>query len=183
MDRKQRVAVLMALLGAAPVAAQAQALDPAAIQVPDLAFVPTSADRDSFHKYFFYWKAGVSFERASADLTECYDHIAGGEGYFPFAMVLDETPATSIHKPAPKRAVQNNYGLAGAVITSLMAAPQNFRAGRQRFRMCMGFKNYTRYGASKPLWERITDGEPMRAIAVQAKIASGPAPSGEPIDP
>jgi hypothetical protein len=58
-----------------------------------------------------------------------------------------------------------------------------FHGGQARFRMCMGFKDYTRYGATKDLWIRIVGGDTEHAILVQAKIASGPRPAAAPIEP
>jgi hypothetical protein len=47
-------------------------------------------------------------------------------------------------------------------------------------RVCMETRGYTRYGVAEAIWKRVTGLPPEQSIAVQAKIASGPA-FGKPV--
>jgi hypothetical protein len=49
-----------------------------------------------------------------------------------------------------------------------------------KMRMCMETRGYTRYGIAEAIWKQVKDLPPDQSIAVQAKIASGPA-FGKPV--
>lgn len=172
----------VALFAAPPSFAQesADAVDPATIAVPELTS-PAISDRGGFHIYFLYWKQDVGFVRARADLAECFAYrIEPAPRYYPYFAKLDDEP---LAKSSPKPVTSNGYGLVGSVMGALLFGGVNFRSEQQRLRMCMGFKNYTRFGVSKALWEQVSKGDPVAAVNVQAKIAAGPRPELPEIQP
>lgn len=178
---RRRIAIGLALaLAPCPALAQSEALDPATVGVPDIRFTGTAGDNG--RKYFFFWKAGVSFDRAMADLSECYGYTVRGEQYLPFAFDLHGAPKPEPGaKPPPRPTGNGSYGLIGVAIGSLMGS--EFVANQHRLRMCMGFKKYNRFGMPKPVFEEIMGGGIERAIIVWAKVASGPKPEADEILP
>lgn len=167
---------------ASPVSAQeitAQGIDPATITTPDLTFVPTAKDRTNFHKYFYYWKPGVSFERAHSDLSECYLFVTPRPAYLPFHLDISD----EVLLAPPPRSGATQFGLIGAILAGPVVPDMSFEAIQQRFRTCMGFKNYVRYGTSEALWKQIHGKDGERSLRIIAKIASGPEPEGERVDP
>ena len=154
--------------------------DPAAVQMPDIAFTPTALDEADFDKYYVFNREGTSFADALGDLREC-DNLARGldSGYR-----YQATPYPYNYTMA---------GAAGGVIGNLMVAAifgsaEKRRLRRVNMRRCMHYKGYSRYGLRKDLWEKFNfeeglDGvdEPVRQslLAQQAKVASGSRPVGK----
>ena len=159
-------------------------VDPAKVQVPDLTFTPTADDQQGYEKYFYFHRAETDFATAYADIREC-DHYARGF-------------AASAAGDAASQAMMNQmvaqYGMAGAVggaIGSAMAdaifgSAERRKMRRTNLRRCMGFKDYKAYGLPKSLWTQFNfeeglspppEEERERKLEIQAKIASGPAPT------
>lgn len=171
---------LVAVLAPCSALAQSERLDPSTVAVPQMRYSPSAGDNG--RKYFFYWKAEVSFDRAMADLEECYGYSVRGEEALPFTFDMHRAPKPEPGAPPPPRPTGNgNYGLVGAVIGGLMGS--EFVANQHRLRMCMGFKNYTRFALPKPMFEEVMSGGIERAIIIWAKIASGPRPEAEELLP
>jgi hypothetical protein len=145
--------------------------DPAGIVVPDLSgSSKPEVIRDGV-KYFFFRQEGVSFQQAHADLADCF-------------MFLQPSSWQSVHldrfvpwvsKPGRKTVATNNpYGLVGAVILGAVEGSLHHRDYQAKLRSCMEPRGYTRYGVAEDIWKRVRDLPREQAIAVQAKIASGP---------
>lgn len=148
---------------------------------PALDFTPTANTEADYDKYFYFHRADTSFEQAYEDVREC-DALASGSSIYLGAD--DVTMA----------AVTANYGaLAGgiggaigsAVADAIFGSAARREQRRTNIRTCMGFKGYQRYGLPRDLWTSFNfeEGlgrkrEPVRlkALAVQALVASGSAP-------
>lgn len=152
--------------------------DSASVAMPDLAFAETPQDAADFDKYYYFNRAGTSFAEALADLRDC-DELARGlaSGY-----KWQDTPYpyTGTMAGAVGGAIGNAF--AEAIVGSA-----NRRALRRtNMRRCMHYKGYSRYGVTKELWVRFNFEEGFSSVeeirrqgmlAMQAKVASGPAPA------
>lgn len=158
-----------------------------AVEMPDLSYSPDPTVAADFDKYFYFHREGTDFSRAYADITEC-DALASGINFYmggsDFAM---------------QNAVAQ-YGAAGAIggaIGGLMAdaifgSAERRRIKRLNLRNCMFYKGYDRFGLEKELWQRFHFEEGLsrenaedrdRALLQQARVASGPRPQTEVLEP
>lgn len=187
MSRFFRLGLTVSLF-AAPVVAQAQDApdpmtvvpDPASVVMPELAFTATPDDEGTYGKYYYFHRGATSFTDALSDLREC-DGFASG------------LTATYRYQEAPYPYSGTMAGAAGGIIANAMMAAifmpaEKRRVRRVNMRRCMGYKGYDRFGLSKDLWQKFNfeegfsgEAEDRRQamIAQQAKVASGPAPSGK----
>lgn len=158
-----------------------------AVAMPDLAFTPDPTVAADFDKYFFFHRQGTDFSQAYADITEC-DSLASGINYY---------------LGADDWALQNAFnqgGLAGGVggvIGSLMAdaifgSAERRRIKRINLRNCMFYRGYDRYGLEKERWQAFHFEEGLSrenaddreaALLKQARVASGPKPMLEVLEP
>ena len=155
--------------------------DSKTLTMPPLTFTATPGIESDFKKYFYFHRADTSFEDAYADIREC-DALASG---------------SSIYLGASDGAVAGamaNYGVlaggiggavGGLVADAIFGSAARREQRRTNLRNCMGFKGYQRFGLSRDLWTAFNfeEGlgrkrEPVRlkALAIQALVASGPAP-------
>ena len=176
------------ILGALPEPRQFTEEEIAAVAMPSLAFEQTPAMVADYDKYFYFHRPDTSFSEAYADISEC-DALASG---------------ISIYRGADSGAIAGamaQYGLlAGAVggaIGSVMAdaifgSAERRKARRLNIRNCMYFKEYDRYGLKKDLWQEFhfeeglskTDADERSSkLLMQARIASGPKPAQEALEP
>lgn len=166
-------------------------VDPASIAVPDINVAETPEYAKNFDKYFFFHREGTSFEEALADIRECDDYARG---------ISYHTEYTDPHMYG----YYGQYGLAGALGGALGAAigdaiadaifgsAARRRLRWQNLRICMGYKEYQRYGLPKEAWEqfnfsegnaRVSERKRQVFLQQQAKIASGPKPAGRVLEP
>lgn len=158
-----------------------------AVAMPDLAYTPDPTIAADFDKYFFFHRDGTDFNQAYADITEC-DSLASGINFY---------------MGGSDWAMQNavmQYGAAGAIggaIGSAMAdaifgSAERRRIKRLNLRNCMFFKGYDRYGLKKDLWQEFHFEEGLSrekaddrtaALMKQARVASGPKPQVEVLEP
>lgn len=153
--------------------------DPATIVVPDLSGSGSAEVVENGWKYFFFRQDGVSFADAHADLAFCYRYMGNsnwGTVGMPRFVPWQEAPVDrtkDINAP-----VNSNYGLlgyaVGAVISGMIEGTLVRRDRQSKMRRCMETRGYVRYGVAEEIWENVIAMEPADAIAVQAKIASGP---------
>ena len=152
----------------------------AGLEMPKLDFVSTPAIEADFDKFFYFHRDGTSFEEAYADIREC-DALASG---------------SSIYLGGDPGMMTGQYGIGGAIGGALGSAIADAIFGsaarraqrRVNLRNCMGFKQYKRYGLSRDLWTQFNFEEGLgrkrepvrlRAIALQALVASGPTPNAK----
>lgn len=160
----------------------------AAVEMPAMAFEETPEIAKNYEKYFYFHRADTDFDTAYADLTECDALVSG----------------ISIYVGASDAAIASamtQYGVAagavGGVIASVMmdaifGSAERRKARRLNIRHCMFFKGYDRYGLEKELWQRFNFEEGLdrekpeareAAFLKQAKVASGPKPQQEVLEP
>jgi hypothetical protein len=177
----------MALLFGAAVPASAQVrrttpqmpppqIDPATIPMPNLTFTPTPQIEGNYDKYFYFHRTDTDFMTAYADLRECDGYARGlavRANYVPYAGPGLVTGAVG--------------GAIGAVVADMVFGSAERRKQR-RINMitCMRFKDYRVFGLPESLWEsfnfeegtrRVPEQERQRLLQVQARVASGPAPT------
>ena len=169
-------ALAATLLGAS-VSAPAQPgtappVDPATIAMPNLAFTPTPEIEGNYDKYFIFNRAGTHFDTAYADLREC-DGFARGLSHGPQA-------GGNSHLGALGGA------LADAGSDMIYGSAERRKQRRQNMLTCMLFKEYRVFGLPKEIWEtfnfeegnrRVPEGERQRMLQIQARVASGLAPT------
>ncbi len=172
MGNQLKICGIAALLLANATGAVAQspgAPDPAGIAVPDLAAAANKLGDE--RKFFVFHKPGVSFAQAYSDLSFCARYIPHGA----MRSVNSFVPWTS-EDPLRPQVVTSQHGLVGAVILGVVSGPLE-RSNRQtKMIRCMVPRGYARYRTSEALWKSINGEDMARAMAVQARIASGPVP-------
>ncbi len=154
--------------------------------MPVLAFQPTEEDVSNFDKYFFFHREGADFATAYADLQECDGYARG------LSFRTDPGPNPFLN---PGLVPQTLAGAAGGVIGGMIGnaladaiygSAERRRQRRINMRTCMGFKGYRTYGLSKSLWEEfnfeegnatVEEARRQRLLQMQARAASGPAPT------
>lgn len=186
-----------ALLLPLSTAAQAQALpeppirtftqaEIEAVAVPDLAYEPDPEIEADFEKYFFFHREDTSFDQAFADISEC-DALAHGINHV--AIGWGPTAPDNIDFTGP---------VLGTLRSLLNPSDAIFASGERRWirryniRTCMFFKGYDRYGLEKKLWQafhfeegfsRENARDRRAALLKQARVASGPKPPLEVLEP
>ena len=159
-------------------------VDPATIQVPDINFVETPEMAANFDKYFFFWREDTSFETALGDIRECDDYARG----------------VSFHTNYSNPYMYGQYGMAGAlggaigaaIADAIFGSAARRRMRWQNLRICMGYKEYGRYGLPKDRWEafnfsegnsKVSERRRLVFLQQQARIASGARPTGKVLEP
>jgi hypothetical protein len=154
--------------------------DPANISVP---YTPAIADNNATRDYdahFYFYKAGVSYKAAFADLDECrmYALTTKSVAVPPRFVPLGSDDIRE--KTAP---VLLTYGVIGAIIGEIFIEQDRRDTDRATTKRCMAYLGYSRYGTSKTVWAEINTGSDAEIVAREALIASGPKPAAEAIDP
>lgn len=160
----------------------------AAIEMPQLVFEETDKIRGDYEKYFYFHREGNSFNQAFADVSEC-DALSSGLSYY-----------NGISSAQMTQHMMQYGALAGGIggaIGSVMAdaifgSAERRKQRRLNLRNCMFYKGYDRYGLDKDLWQTFNFEEGLtrenakdreKAILMQAKVAAGPKPEQEAIEP
>ena len=151
-------------------------IDPATIPMPELSSTPTPQIEENYDKYYYFNRAGTDFMTAYADLRECDGYARGlayrasYAGYYGGGLL---TGAIG--------------GAVGAVAAdAIFGSAQRRLARRINMLTCMRFKEYRVFGLPENLWERfnfeeglrqVPEEERQRLLRLQARVASGPAPT------
>lgn len=165
--------VLAILLGASAASAQPSGPpDPATLVLPDM--TPTRDRRviEDGWRHFYFHKAGVSYEEAWSDFADCYRFlpVAGADPTLPmFVPWRERSGAGSLPQTA-------SGGLVGGIILAIVSGPLERRDRQSRMRRCMEPRGYVRYPLAAEPWRQLIDDYSRRSIALQARVASGPAP-------
>lgn len=170
------LAVLMG--GAAPASAQADAPpDPATVTLPDLTPPRDPRAIKNGWKHFYFHKAGVTYEQAYADFSQCYRYlpVANADPNLPMFAPWREAPGVDKIYPT------NNYGLIGMGIAALFAGTLQRKAYQSRLIRCLETRGYVRYPLAESVWRELVDDYSERSIAAQAKAAALPAPDARPV--
>ena len=157
-----------------------QAVDPAAVMMPELAFTADPKFEKDFDKYYYFHRVDTDFDTALADLRDC-DNLSRGLA----------SPFGGLDVPYPY--ALNPSGLIGGAIANVMVAAivgsAQVRATRRiNMRRCMFYKGYDRFGLPKDMWQEFNFEEGFKELEEtrrqgflmqQAKVASGPRPVTE----
>ena len=159
--------------------------DRTTIGTPDMAFTPTSGDIDDYDDYFYFYKAGVSYETAFTDLDQCRIYALSTRivPIAPNFVPLESDTPKNDEMDKVAAGAWRQYGLVGLVIAGWIVADAEDEAARGTMRRCMMYKGYARYGTTKAIWRQIETGSDADKIARRAILASGLQPSGQAIAP
>lgn len=151
-------------------------IDPASIPMPNLSFTPTPQLEENFDKYFIFNRADTDFATAYEDLRECDGYARGlsyRNNYVPYV--------------GPGLVTGAIGGAVGAVVADMVFGSAERRKQRRINMMtCMRFKDYRVFGLPENLWEefnfeegtrQVPEAERQRMLQLQARVASGPAPT------
>jgi hypothetical protein len=176
--------------------------DPKTVTLPNLNASPTPGETPHFNKTFYFYKPGVSFEDAFADLDQCRIYAASAQmNTLPRKFVplggpdLNEnTPVTrtTIMVTVPRLAGVSAAGAAagaaagsviGMGIVYAMVEEAKLDLSNATNRRCMAYKGYQRFGTWRSISRKIEDGTETDRIARLALIASGAQPHGKAMEP
>lgn len=164
-------ACLLGLCSSA-LAAQEAVPDPAAVSLPAMTFGSDPAVAASDYKFFFFHQAGLSYQDAYADLADCHAQLPTGAvmplpGFVPWVETAERE----------RREAGTQYGLLGQAMIAVIAQKMERGQRNNRMRLCMDRRGYDRYAIDQAAYDAIWAGETAQQLAMQAKLASGPAPS------
>ena len=190
----------LALMAVMPSVAEAQAIkteppiklftaaEIEAIAMPDLAYTPDPTVAADFDKYFFFHREGTDFSQAYADITEC-DSLASGINFY---MGADSAAISSAMSQYGVLAGGIGGAIGGLMADAIFGSAERRRIKRINLRNCMFYKGYDRYGLEKELWQAFHFEEGLSrenakdreaALLKQARVASGPKPQTEVLEP
>ena len=190
----------LALMAFAPSVAGAQAIkteppmkvftaaEIEAVAMPDLAYTPDPTIAADFDKYFFFHRADTTFDQAFADITEC-DSLASGINFY---MGADSAAISSAMSQYGVLAGGIGGAIGGLLADAIFGSAERRRIKRVNLRNCMFYKGYDRYGLEKELWQAFHFEEGLSrenakdreaALMKQARVASGPKPKLEVLEP
>ena len=158
-----------------------------AIAMPDLAYTPDPAVAADSDKYFFFHREGTDFSAAYADITEC-DSLASGINFYMGGN--DAIMQNAIMQYGAAGAIGGAIG--GLMADAIFGSAERRRIKRVNLRNCMFYKGYDRYGLKKDLWQAFHFEEGLSrenakdreaALLKQARVASGPKPQIEVLEP
>ena len=159
-----------------------------AVATPDLAYAPDPTIAADFDKYFFFHRADTSFDQAYADITEC-DSLASGINFY---MGADSAAVSSAMNQYGALAGGIGGAIGGLMADAIFGSAERRRIKRINLRNCMFYKGYDRYGLEKELWQAFHFEEGLSrenakdreaALMKQARVASGPKPKLEVLEP
>ena len=165
-------------LARTPAPAAAPAIDPATIEMPNLAFTPTPDLVADFDKYYVFNRAETDFAAAYADLRECDAYARG--------LVFRMDGGTVPYPYAGTMAGAIGGAIANVAIDAMFGSAERRKQRRMIMRTCMTYKGYRTFGLPKSIWEtfnfeeglsQVDDQRRQRMLQIQARVASGPAPS------
>lgn len=191
---------MLAVLASLPAAVQAQAIkteppmktftaaEVEAVAMPSLAYTPDPTIAADFDKYFFFHRPDTDFAHAYADITEC-DSLASGINFY---MGANDAAIASAMSQYGALAGGIGGALGGLMADAIFGSAERRRIKRINLRNCMFYKGYDRYGLKKDLWQEFHFEEGLSrenakdreaALLKQARVASGPKPALEVLEP
>lgn len=159
-----------------------------AVALPALAFEEDEKIRGDYEKYFYFHRDFTSFDQAFADVTEC-DALSSGLSYY---QGVDSAQMTQAMLQYGVLAGGIGGAIGGLMADAIFGSAERRKQRRLNIRNCMFYKGYDRYGLEKDLWQEFNFEEGLSrenaddreaALLMQAKVASGPKPEQESIEP
>lgn len=163
--------------------------DPKTVAVPNLAFTPTPADVSDYDEYYYFYKRGVAYEVAFADLDECRVYglsanlVAVPPKFVPLGGGIIKDRSYNDYFGTQMAMQYGIGGVIGLALVNVIVAQAEQDNVRAAVKTCMAYKGYSRYGTSSDIQDKIDAGSEAEKIARMALIASGPQPPSEAIDP
>lgn len=164
------------LCGAVPVAAKDGAdlslPDPAEVNLPSIHFPTDEKSLKDGYKFFVFHHNDLTYEEAGRDFAECRVHLARGDprNLPSFVAWVDPQQRELNPRPSP-------YGLVGGIILSIVGPKMERGLANSKMLMCMNPRGYDRYAVDEASYDALHEGDERAVIAMQAKLASGPAPA------
>ncbi len=155
--------------------------DPTKIIMPNLVFTPDEKIVKKYHIYFYFHKNGVDFATALADIRECEYYSTFGEVTVAPPTFVPYGGELQVDRKANKYKLQP--GLMPLVFAPMVMGPLLRRMHNAGMRNCMAFRDYSRYGLNQEISESIDNVGLVEQVLTRAKIASGPKPASESIEP
>jgi hypothetical protein len=160
-------------LASASAAAAEDALPPVeSVTLPPITYGTDPKVAANGYKFFFFHNAALTYAEAAADLADCHAQLATGATLLLPAFV----PWTEQNLRPIERGF-SPYGLAGEAILAIIGPKLERGQRNNRMRLCMERRGYVRYAIDQAAYDAIWEGEPARVLAMQAKLATGPAPA------
>lgn len=156
--------------------------DPATLKVPEIN-TPAKSDAGRFDDQFFFYKSGVSYARAFADMDQCRINVAMARMFAPTPRFVPLGRA--LETPAGRSGWElfPMFGLGGMLLADAFIAGAEDDLALATARKCMAYKGYRRYGLSRGLSKQIDSGTDAEKLGRRALIASGPLPQAEVLEP
>lgn len=151
--------------------------------MPKLDFAATPEIEADFDKYFYFHRANTTFAEAFVDIHEC-DALASGSSIY-LGGTAAAAGAAAQYGVLPAAL---GSAIGSAIADAIFGSAARREQRRVNLRNCMGFKQYKRYGLARDLWTEFNFEEGMGrkkedrrndALARQALVASGPAPTAK----
>jgi len=145
-------------------------VNPVTVPMPDISFTLTPGIAENFDKYFYFHRADTDFMTAYTDILEC-DGYARGLAFHTQYVYGQGVMADM---------------LGNAIADAIFGSAERRRQRRINMLTCMRFKEYRVFGLPENVWERfnfeegvrrVPEAERERMLQMQAKVASGPAPT------
>jgi hypothetical protein len=165
-------AALLAAAGAGAAAAQDALPRPDSVTLPPMTFGTDPKVAANGYKFFFFHNPQVSYDEAAADLGDCHAQLQIGAALSLPAFVPWKEQAAR-----PVAAAVSPYGLAGEAILSIIQPKLERGLRNNRMRLCMERRGYVRYAIDQAAYDAIWEGDGASLVAMQAKLATGPAPA------
>ena len=164
----------VAVLSASTAGAQALLPDPDTVELPPMTFGTDPEVAKNGYKFFFFHNASVSYAEAALDFAECHSQLATGSllplpGFVPWTEANNRASAQTT----------SPYGIVGSAIGAIIQPKLERGQRNNKMRLCMERRGYARYAIDEAAYDAIWEGEPVQIIAVQAKLATGPAPAAQ----
>lgn len=172
--------MLSLLLGVAAAVADVPPVpNPALIHVPDLAADTRPLGNEK--KFFVFHRAGGTFEEALTDLRFCF-RFANQPLWNPPPEFVPWVEANQTKNNEP---VLPPYGVVGVLMDEAFGITASVERSNRQINMmsCMLPRGYVRYRISEPLWHELNGKSLEQSLLLQAKIASGPAPTTPRVNP
>jgi hypothetical protein len=173
MGRWVTSAAAVLAVASASTAAAEDTLPPAdSVTLPPITYGSDPKVAANGFKFFFFHNAALSYPEAAADLAECHGQLATGAPLLLPAFV----PWTEQNLRPVERGF-SPYGLTGEVILAIIQPKLERGLRNNRMRLCMERRGYVRYAIDQAAYDAIWEGEPAQVLAMQAKLATSPAPA------
>lgn len=165
-------AAMLAAVNAGEAAAQDALPAPDSVTLPPMTFGTDPKVAASGYKFFFFHNPQLTYDEAAADIADCHSQLQIGA-----PLTLPAFVPWTEQNTRPVIRAASPYGLAGDAILAIIQPKLERGMRNNRMRLCMERRDYVRYAIDQAAYDAIWEGEPAQILAMQAKLATGPAPA------